>query len=91
MPDSQTLNNQQMARRVAREFSSGEVVALGSGLPCLIPEAIPAGQGVLFLSESGALGYTAGPNGQPRDGGQNLLDAGGQGVAVLPGGTIVSV
>ncbi|MCI0859328.1 MAG: 3-oxoacid CoA-transferase subunit A [Chloroflexi bacterium] len=90
MPDSQTLNNQQMARRVAREFSSGEVVALGSGLPCLIPEAIPAGQGVLFLSESGALGYTAGPNGQPRDGGQNLLDAGGQGVAVLPGGTIVS-
>ncbi|MCI0878885.1 MAG: hypothetical protein J4N78_08375, partial [Chloroflexi bacterium] len=66
MPDSQTLNNQQMARRVAREFSSGEVVALGSGLPCLIPEAIPAGQGVLFLSESGALGYTAGPDGQPR-------------------------
>ena len=79
-----------MARRVAREFNAGEVVALGSGLPCLIPNVVPAGQGVLFLSESGALGYTAGPDGHPGDEGQALLDAGGQGVAVQPGGAIVS-
>ena len=52
------IDDRLMARRVAGEFRSGEVVVVGSGLPTLVPGQLPPESGVLFLSEGGALGYT---------------------------------
>ncbi len=59
------LDELAMARRVAAELRPGQVVALGTGLPGLVPAAMPRGAPVQFLSESGALGY-ASPSGASR-------------------------
>ncbi len=57
MSPAQRLTDDQIARRVARELSPGQVVALGSGLPGLVAGVLPARAGVFCLSESGGLGY----------------------------------
>ena len=57
MPQPVKLDDQSLARRVAREFQPGDVVALGMGLPGLVPLETPPGLGIQFLSDAGALGY----------------------------------
>ena len=47
-----------MARRAAQEIRAGDAVAIGSGLPASIPHVVPAGSGVWFVSENGAVGYS---------------------------------
>ena len=73
-----------MARRAAQEIQAGETVAIGSGLPTAIPATVPAGSGVWFLSESGAVGYRPISEGK-------AVDSAGNPVAVMPGGTVVGV
>ena len=80
MPDR--LDSSQMALRVAQELTSGEAVALGLGLPTLLPEAVSPGSGLLFVSESGAVGY--------RMQGESALDAEGRTAGFIPGGVSVS-
>lgn len=96
MTSPSRIDDRRMARRVASEFRSGEVVVVGSGLPTLIPGQLPPVSGVLFLSEGGALGYTTQEDVtqevQPptREVGQ-AADSNGQGVVLSPGGTVISV
>ena len=59
---------------------------MGPGLPGLVANQTPADSQWLFLSEGGALGYRADPTGQ----GQTIVDSGGQGVDVIPGGSVLS-
>ena len=82
------LDNQQMAQRVFQELRPGSAVALGSGLPGLVPGQVPSGSQILFLSEGGGLGYqaTAATAGQ----GPTVVDSGGQGVDLIPGGSMLS-
>ncbi len=80
MPDR--LDSSQMALRVARELVSGEVVALGLGLPTLTPEVVSPDAGVLFVSESGVLGYQMH--------GESALDSEGRTAGFIPGGVSVS-
>ena len=60
MPDR--LDTKTMARRAAREISSGQVIALGPGLPSSVPQEVPAGTGVWFLAHTGILTYGTGEN-----------------------------
>lgn len=53
----QHLTPDQMAVRVAREFTDGAVVNLGVGLPVLCADHLPPGREVLLHSEQGVLGY----------------------------------
>ena len=57
MPDS--LDTKSMARLAAREISSGEVVALGPGLPTLISDLVPGDipAGAWFLTHTGILNH----------------------------------
>ena len=73
----------QMARRAAQEIRPGEAVAIGPGRPAAIPAAVPAGSGVWFLAETGAVGYApgAGP----------AVDADGAPAVILPGGAVTGV
>ena len=71
-----------LAGRVAQELGPGQVVALGLGLPALVPGQMLAESGVMFLSEGGALGYKA------QDG--PVADSDGQAVGLNPGGTVIS-
>ncbi|MSQ06680.1 MAG: 3-oxoacid CoA-transferase subunit A [Dehalococcoidia bacterium] len=87
MPPAQRLSDDQIARRVARELSPGQVVALGFGLPGLVPGVLPERTGVFCLSESGALGYVnAGQTVKLRPGGTPLGLA--EAVAMLRGGRV---
>ena len=78
------LNSISMARRAAQEILAGETVAIGSGLPAAIPAEVPAGSGVWFLSESGAVGYRPGAE-------SKAVDGSGNPAVVIPGGTVVGV
>ena len=80
MPDR--LDSSQMALRVAQELTSGDVVALGLGMPILLPEVVSRGSGVLLVSESGALGYQMH--------GESALDSEGRTAGFIPGGVSVS-
>jgi acetate CoA/acetoacetate CoA-transferase beta subunit len=45
-----------IARRIARELSSGMLVNLGIGIPTLVANYVPSGMHVFFQSENGLLG-----------------------------------
>ena len=64
-------------------------MALGPGLPTRIPSELPENSGVIFLAESGALGY--GPGNGSHSPETHSVDSGGQDVYLLPGGAILSV
>jgi acetate CoA/acetoacetate CoA-transferase beta subunit len=45
-----------IARRIARELSSGMLVNLGIGIPTLVANFVPEGMHVFFQSENGLIG-----------------------------------
>jgi acetate CoA/acetoacetate CoA-transferase beta subunit len=77
--DAQTI----IARRAARELSSGMLVNLGIGIPTVVANYVPEGMHVFFQSENGLIGTGA----PPEEGMAHpmLTDAGGRPVTALPG------
>ena len=72
-----------IARRVARELSSGNLVNLGIGIPSLVSNYVPAGLSVFFQSENGLIG--TGPIPEQGMVHPTLTDAGGRPISALPG------
>jgi len=72
-----------IARRIAREISSGMLVNLGIGIPTLVANYLPPGLHVYFQSENGLIG--TGPPPEEGMGHPALTDAGGNLVTALPG------
>ena len=72
-----------IARRIARELSSGMLVNLGIGIPTLVAEHLPPGLHVFFQSENGLIGTGAPPEEGMAH--RTLTDAAGQPVTALPG------
>jgi len=72
-----------IARRIARELSSGMLVNLGIGIPTQVANYLPEGLHVFFQSENGLIGTGA----PPEEGMAHptLTDAGGRPVTALPG------
>src|SRR5579864_8510317 len=77
--DAQTI----IARRIARELSSGMLVNLGIGIPTLVANYLPSDMHVFFQSENGLIG--TGPIPEPGMAHRLLTDAGGRPVTALPG------
>ena len=77
--DAQSL----IARRVALELRSGDLVNLGIGIPSLVANYVPPGRNIFFQSENGLIG--TGP--VPEHGMEEpmLTDAGGRPIGALPG------
>ena len=77
--DAQTL----IARRVALELRSGNLVNLGIGIPTLVANYLPPGLNVFFQSENGLIG--TGPIPEQGMAHPHLTDAGGRPISALPG------
>jgi|TARA_B100000315_G_scaffold260897_1_gene326993 3-oxoacid CoA-transferase subunit B len=83
MMEKVRLGREAIAMRVARELRDGDVVNLGIGIPTLCSQFVPEGQTVVYHSESGVLGY--GPMAEPGQEDIDLINAGGQFLAMHPG------
>ncbi|MBZ8141039.1 succinyl-CoA--3-ketoacid-CoA transferase [Rubrivivax gelatinosus] len=78
------LIRRRIARRVARELRSGDLVNLGIGLPTSVVNFVPDELGVVFQSENGMLGVGPAPT-QQEEIDPDITNAGGQPVGELPG------
>ena len=76
-----------IAKRVAQELRTGNLVNLGIGLPTMVANHLPSDTDVYFQSENGIVGM--GP--VPEEGMEepDLTDAGGGFVTALPGATSI--
>jgi acetate CoA/acetoacetate CoA-transferase beta subunit len=72
-----------IARRVALELRSGDLVNLGIGLPTTVANYLPPGVEVWFQSENGLIGMQALPAQGLED--ESLTDAGAGFVGAIPG------
>src|SRR5271168_2251091 len=72
-----------IARRVARELKSGNLVNLGIGIPTLVANYVPSHLKVFFQSENGLIG--TGPIPEQGMAHPLLTDAGGRPISALPG------
>ncbi|MCP3470768.1 3-oxoacid CoA-transferase subunit B [Bradyrhizobium sp. CCGUVB1N3] len=77
--DAQTI----IARRVAKELKSGNLVNLGIGIPTLVANYVPPDLKVFFQSENGLIG--TGPIPEQGMAHPTLTDAGGRPISALPG------
>jgi len=80
--DKEQLQNN-IAKRVAQELKTGQLVNLGIGLPTRVPAYIPQGVSVMLHSENGFVGL--GPA-LEANADNTIVNAGGQPAAILPGG-----
>src|SRR5580692_5453861 len=72
-----------IARRVARELQTGNLVNLGIGIPALVANYVPSDLKVFFQSENGLIG--TGPIPEQGMAHPLLTDAGGRPISALPG------
>src|SRR3982751_1470691 len=77
--DGQTI----IARRVAQELHTGNLVNLGIGIPTLVANYVPPDLKVFFQSENGLIG--TGPIPEQGLAHPLLTDAGGRPISALPG------
>lgn len=79
------LTRQQIAWRVAQDIPEGAYVNLGSGMPLMVSDYVPAQREVVFHAENGLLGIGPRQSGAVKD--MNLINAGNIPVTLLPGGS----
>lgn len=72
-----------IARRIAQEVKSGDLVNLGIGLPSLVTRYLPKGADVFFQAENGLIGMAPLPETGMAD--ESLSDAGGSPIGAIPG------
>ena len=73
-----------IAKRVAKEIKDGDIVNLGIGLPTEVAKYIPKDVTAILQSENGILGMRNLESGEKAN--ENITNAGGQLVGVVPGG-----
>ncbi len=67
---------EKITRRIAKEFSSGDLVNLGIGMPTMVANYIPENIEVILQSENGFVGLGPNPAVEKED--KDIINAGGQ-------------
>src|SRR5215216_7619000 len=80
--DAQTV----IARRVAKELRTGDLVNLGIGIPTLVANYVRPELKIFFQSENGLIG--TGPIPEQGMAHPLLTDAGGRSISALPGACV---
>ena len=75
-----------IARRIAMEFRTGDVVNLGIGIPTLVSDFIPETVQIVYQTENGAVGV--GPKPEKDD--LRFIGAGGRALSMLPGSSLIA-
>ena len=75
-----------IARRIALEFTTGDVVNLGIGIPTLVSDFIPEEVQIIYQTENGAVGV--GPKPEKED--LRFIGAGGRALSMLPGSSLIA-
>lgn len=75
-----------IARRIAMEFRTGDVVNLGIGIPTLVSDFIPEEVQIVYQTENGAVGV--GPKPEKED--LRFIGAGGRALSMLPGSSLIA-
>lgn len=84
MVEDKTLAKKIIAKNVAKELKDGQVVNLGIGLPSLVANYVPKERDIVFESENGMVGMGEMAESQDKD--EEVINAGGQCVKLLPEG-----
>ena len=74
-----------IAKRIAGFFEEGDLGNLGIGMPTLVANHLSPDKNVLLHSENGFIGI--GPDPKPGQEDKDMVNAGGQPVTILPGGS----
>lgn len=77
------FSRDELAAKVANDIPPGSYVNLGIGIPTLVANHLPRGNGVILHTENGLLGM--GPAPAPGEEDQDLINAGKQPVTYIPG------
>jgi 3-oxoacid CoA-transferase len=81
------LTRAEIAAVLGRRMGEGWIGNLGVGLPTLASSFVDPAKGVVLTSENGVIGY--GGLAGPEDSDPDIVNAGGQPVTLIPGGTFV--